>query len=111
MAPATGYPQFPTNLLKDQTYIVSINRNLKDERKVALEQTIQIAFSTGDLIEEGNISGRIFGDEKYVAHLWKINESSNDSILLSRPLYVSEADDDGFFSFNFLSKGDRKSVV
>lgn len=102
---------FPTNLLKDQTYIVSINRNLKDERKVALEQTIQIAFSTGDLIEEGKISGRIFGDEKYVAHLWKINESFNDSILLSRPLYVSEADDDGFFSFNFLSKGNYSIIA
>ena len=84
---------FPDNLLKDQTYIVTVNRNLKDERKVALEKTIQIAFSTGDVIEEGRISGRVYGNEKYAAHLWRVSTVFDDSLYLTKPLYVSEADD------------------
>ena len=46
-------------LLNNQTYIVSINRNLSDERKVKLEQELQLAFSTGDKIDKGLISGKI----------------------------------------------------
>ena len=96
---------FPDNLLKDQTYIVTVNRNLKDERKVALEKTIQIAFSTGDVIEEGKISGRVYGNEKYAAHLWRVSTVFDDSLYLTKPLYVSEADDNGFFTFSYLSAG------
>ena len=96
---------FPDNLLNDQTYIVTVNRNLKDERKVALEKTIQIAFSTGDVIEEGKISGRVYGNEKYAAHLWRANTVFDDSLYLTKPLYVSEADDNGFFTFSYLSAG------
>ena len=61
--------QFPEDLLPDQTYVITINRNLKDERRVPLEQSIQIAFSTGDVIDEGLIFGQVHGDESYAVHL------------------------------------------
>ena len=96
---------FPNNLLNDQTYIITINRNLTDERNVALDQSVQVAFSTGDTIEDGKIMGRIHGDERYAAHLWKVESGFTDSLLLSKPLYISEADDEGFFQFNYLSTG------
>ena len=96
---------FPEKLLSDQTYIISINRNLTDERNVALDQSKQIAFSTGSIIEDGKIMGRVFGDEKFAVHLWKINEALIDTLFFSKPLYVSQADDKGFFQFNFLSTG------
>ena len=52
---------FPEKLLSNQTYVITINRNLKDERKVAIKQSIQIAFSTGDIIDKGEIKGQIYG--------------------------------------------------
>ena len=97
--------QFPEKLLSDQTYIISINRNLTDERNVAINESIQIAFSTGSTIEDGKIKGRVFGDEKYAVHLWKINNDSMATLFNSKPLYVAEANDKGFFAFNFLSRG------
>ena len=97
--------QFPEKLLSDQTYIISINRNLTDERNVALNESIQIAFSTGETIEDGKITGRVFGEEKYAVHLWKINSDSIANLFKSKPLYVAEANDKGFFAFNFLSRG------
>jgi hypothetical protein len=97
---------FPEGLLPDQTYVITINRNLKDERSVALDQSIQIAFSTGEIIDEGIISGRVYGEDGYGVHLWKLEKEFEDSIFFTEPLYVSEADDDGFFNFKYLAPGD-----
>ena len=97
---------FPSDLLEDQTYVITINRNLKDERSVALGQSIQIAFSTGDIIDESSISGRVFGEDGYAVHLWKLAHGFQDSIFFTEPLYVSEADDDGYFNFKYLAPGD-----
>ena len=97
---------FPKKLLLNQTYIISINRTLTDERNVALHKSIQIAFSTGSTIENGKIMGRVFGENKYAVHLWKLNSDITDTLFFSKPLYVSEADDKGFFQFNFLSTGE-----
>ena len=98
--------QFPDSLLSDQTYVITINRNLKDERRVPLEQSIQVAFSTGDVIDEGMISGRVYGGGSYAVHLWKILDTFSDSIFFTNPQYVSEADDEGHFEFKYLAPGD-----
>ena len=37
---------FPKELLSNQTYVITISRNLKDERGVALEQSIQAVSYT-----------------------------------------------------------------
>jgi len=97
---------FPEELLKNQTYVITINRNLKDERGVALGQSIQVAYSTGAIIDEGQISGRIHGEESYAAHLWKLEKGFEDSIFFKEPLYVSEADDEGNFNFKYLAPGE-----
>ena len=96
---------FPEKLLPNQTYVITINRNLKDERKVAIKQSIQIAFSTGDIIDKGEIKGQIYGEENYAVHLWKLTNGFVDSIFVTEPLYISEADDSGLFSFKYLSPG------
>ena len=96
---------FPDTLLNDQTYVVTINRNLKDERKVAIAQSIQVAFTTGNVIDEGIISGRVYGSEEYAVHLWKVTAELSDSIFFTDPLYVTEADKEGNFEFKYLAAG------
>ncbi len=98
--------EFPKSLLPHQTYVITINRNLKDERRVPLEQSIQVAFSTGDVIDEGMISGRVHGEESYAVHLWKKSDTFSDSIFFTDPQYVSEANDTGDFEFKYLAPGD-----
>lgn len=97
---------FPDTLLNDQTYVVTINRNLKDERKVAIAQSIQVAFTTGNVIDEGIISGRVYGSEEYAVHLWKVTAELSDSIFFTDPLYITEADKEGNFEFKYLAAGD-----
>ena len=70
-----------------------------------MEQSIQIAFSTGKIIDQGEIKGQIHGEDNYVAHLWKLLDEFTDSIFVSEPLYISEANDEGLFSFKYLSPG------
>lgn len=98
--------EFPNTLLKDQTYVITINRSLKDERNVSLEQSVQIAFSTGDVIDNGMISGRVYGEGSYAVHLWEKTIANNDSIYFTTPQYVSEANDAGDFEFKYLGPGE-----
>ena len=98
--------EFPPDLLADQTYVITLSRNLKDERGEALEQSIQVAYSTGSVIDEGQISGRIHGEDSYAAHLWKLKQGFEDSVFFREPLYVSEADDEGNFNFKYLAPGE-----
>ena len=101
--------KLPDNLLIDQTYILSINRNLKDENGVSLSEGIQLAFSTGDIIDKSNINGRLFSEEETSALLWKIRDSLDaKEFFLRQPDYTIDANEDGHFSFNYLSNGSYK---
>ena len=101
--------KLPDSLLIDQTYILSINRNLKDENGVSLSEGIQLAFSTGDIIDKSKINGRLFSEEETSALLWKIRDSLDaKEFFLRQPDYTIDANENGHFSFNYLSNGSYK---
>lgn len=95
---------FPTDLSPDKTYVITIGRNLKDEHGISLSESIQVAYSTGDFIDMGSISGNVMGPGDYALHLWIAAE--HDSIFSTAPLYVSETDENGNFNFQYLAPGD-----
>jgi len=110
-------PQFSSNgkniiislkdsLKKNQTYIISINRNLSDEHDVKIEESKQIAFSTGSDIDNGTISGHIDSPFEGSLHLWQISEDNYETFYQSSPEYVYDASDNGEYAFKYLSKGD-----
>ena len=100
------YVDLPDSLLENQTYIVVINRNLSDENKVKLSQGIQVAFSTGDQIDQGSISGQIYYSKSSTVHLWKIKDQSDSLEFYNRiPDYAIDASDEGYYGFKFLSPG------
>ncbi len=97
---------WPDSLSEDQTYILTISRSLTDEHKVKLAETIQLAYSTGDYVDDGTISGRVYGSPECVVHLWKIAKGETfDSVLFRLPDYVTEINEDGYYSFQYLSPG------
>ncbi len=96
----------PDNLLENQTYILTIGRDLKDEHLVPLDASIQLAFSTGDQIDSGVISGKLYGGSKASVHLWnELSSTSPDSLFFTKPDYLTDIADDGTFSFQYLSPG------
>ena len=102
---------FPDSLLSNQTYIISINRELKDEHGVPIAQGIQLAFSTGERIDKSEISGQIFYIGKASSLLWKIRDSTDQVHFYKRlPDYNIDANDDGEYVFSYLSPGSYKVV-
>jgi len=97
---------WPDSLDEDQTYILTIGRALMDEHKVKLAETIQLAYSTGEELAKGEISGEIYSDDETIAHLWKINAGETaDSVLFREPDYITESTEEGLYKFQYLSPG------
>ena len=97
---------FPDSLSLNQTYIISISRDLSDEQKVRLSQGIQVAFSTGPQIDKGLISGFVDYEKDASLNLWKIqNENDSLDFFKRNPDYVIDASSEGFYEFKFLSQG------
>ena len=103
---------FKGSLQKNQTYIVVVNRNLSDERKVKLSQGIQFAFSTGNKIDSGAISGTVFNSKNSSVQLWKIRSKTDSLDFYKRiPDYSIDASDSGQYEFQFLSPGNYRLVA
>ena len=90
----------------NQTYIISISRDLSDEHKVKLSQGIQVAFSTGPQIDQGLISGLVDYEKDVSVNLWKIQNENDYLTFYERiPDYVIDASSEGLYEFKFLSQG------
>jgi hypothetical protein len=106
------FVEFPDTLIENQTYIISIDRTLKDEHKVALAQGIQVAFTTGDEIDKGEISGTVTYDKTSSVHLWKVqNEKDLTEFYQRIPDYVVDASDSGKYKFRYLSDGNYRLMA
>ena len=55
------------------TYIIQLNRNIKDEHGVTLAKSEFLAYSTGSEISSGAVSGKIYSDNPTSIHLWKVD--------------------------------------
>ena len=103
------FVEFPDSLSENQTYIVVIDRNLSDEHNITVAQGIQVAFATGEKIDQGSISGNVTHSKTASVHLWKIqNEEDLKEFYKRIPDYVIDAADEGDYEFRFLSQGRYK---
>lgn len=51
---------FPEQLKRNQTYVISLGTDISDLRGNKLNESFTLKFSTGDKIDNGEISGRVF---------------------------------------------------
>ena len=105
--------EFSKSLDKDKTYLVIIGKDLRDVRgSNTLESPFSFAFSTGNKIDEGSISGQVFADNnervKILAYL-KVGKSENDlNPEKSIPDYILQVNPDGSFELQNLSQGNYR---
>ncbi len=105
---------FPEKLDQDQTYILTLSRDLKDERENRLDKTYQIALTTGEEIANGRISGIVYNKKEEtsaIVYLFAKKGNFNDSLLLGTPEYYTETDDSGRYVFDFLDQGQYITVA
>jgi len=102
----------PKDLSPDRTYIVTLSREVRDEHGVPLASSIQLAYATGDRIDQGVIKGRVVNDPNVVVHLWKMDGTDKrDSLFAMPPQYVTDVDDEGGYQFGFLSPGSYRLLA
>jgi len=100
--------KLPEDLASNQTYILTLTRDILDEHRNRLDRVYQLAFSTGDKISEGMISGKVYGspEKSSLVYLYQSREEMADSLFLRQPDYATETDDEGHYSFSYLDPGE-----
>ncbi len=105
-------------LEQNQTYILSLDKKLRDNSERSFTTPYTMAFSTGAVIDEGVISGTVINTDcspatnaLIVAFAEHQESSENGSLLQREPDYFAETDGSGAFSLKHLSKGFYRIVA
>lgn len=102
------YIEFPDSLAENRTYVITLGTALKDAHGNPLDQSYTLAFSTGDEISNGQISGTVY-DKKSVQGmlLWAyILEQSREIDPTKRAGdYATQTDGRGNYKLTNLSEG------
>ena len=94
----------PSELDNNKTYIMTLNSNFADERNVKLKEDIIIPFSLSSFINDGKISGNIYGSfTKPSILLWK-GKIGKKEMLSIEPDYILSGSRS--YNFDFLPYGD-----
>jgi len=105
--------EFPKGFEKDKTYLFTINKIFKDIHNNNIDKPIQFAFSTGNNIDKGSASGKVFGKvyDNIFIFAYKITDTLK-TIDPSKqsPDYFIPVDNEGNFKFENLAAGIYKFI-
>ena len=100
--------RFPEPLRENTTYVVTLDRGLRDVRGAALSRPITLAFSTGPTISVGTIVGRVVmssdGQPAAGADVFAYSAFDTSEALPERPVYRTQTDQSGAFTFEHLTE-------
>ena len=102
----------------ERTYILSLNKSLQDGRGNSLPFPFMMAFSTGQMIDNGIIIGKVVNDDfspatnaLLLAFSEPYKKSRKGSLLNRIPEYVTQADASGSFSFRHIAQGTYRVIA
>lgn len=107
----TATVRFPEPLRPNTTYILTLDTNLRDARRVALTAPLTVAFSTGPRINRGALRGRIVeplqGTPVAQLDVYAypvVSDTARAAGLPERPTYRTQTGADGTFAFAYLTE-------
>ena len=96
--------RFQERFRDSTTYVIVLDNNLRDMQGVALKRPITLAFSTGDVIDQGKVHGRVvqpsLGDA--AAGLDVLAYAIRGDTIERAPSYQTQTGDDGTFALAYL---------
>ena len=102
--------RFNDPLPDSTTIILTLSGKISDTRGNQVGQPTIIAFSTGDEIDEGSITGRVRDAKTGQGVPTQRVALYREPINLEQPFnYTAETDTGGFFRFSYLKEGDYKA--
>lgn len=105
------------NFQENQTYVISLSLDIKDQRNNPLDSTNVIAFSTGPMIESNFLSGFVYDDKTQPLSnvLVGLFEPTDFSTIINydstSPIYLTQVDKNGKFEFRYLSKKNYQLIA
>ncbi|HTY00156.1 MAG TPA: Ig-like domain-containing protein [Bacteroidota bacterium] len=101
---------FSDSLRKNTTYVVNVGTDVKDlHAGNRMAHGFTLAFSTGDSIDKGSISGRVIDDraEGVMLFAYRLDGMNPDTLdpTHTKPDYIQQTGKDGTFELSHLSFG------
>jgi len=99
---------FPKELKQNTTYAVTIGTDLVDiNAHNRMGSAYSFAFSTGPVIDKGEITGRVYADKPNGVMLfaYKLSDTAAIDPGVLKPDYISQAGDSGYFKLKGLGPG------
>lgn len=100
---------FVGGLSPQQTYVITVGTGVKDGHGNRLASSWSLAFSTGDRIDRGGISGQVFWPEGDMSgtYAWAyvLEGTASPDPGRDGPDYITQTDAAGVYSFVYLSPG------
>ena len=106
--------KFPEPLQPDRTYVISLGTGIKDYRNNAMDSTFTLAFSTGDELDKGEISGQLYMDSDAKGiDVWayRMGEEHEPNPMIRTPDYIVQCESNGAFRFTYLTQGHYRIFV
>lgn len=106
---------FKKDLERNTTYILNFGNSISDYTESNINKELKFIFSTGNIIDSLNISGRIINAYKTNAVKDAVvclyTDVSDDSVIYkSKPTYSTKTDKDGNFLFTNLKENNYKII-
>jgi len=99
---------FPEPLETNLTFVITLGTGIKDYRNNALETSYTLAFSTGPVLDQGEITGQIHGIENASGiDVWAytLGDSSDPNPSIHEPKYIVQCETQGGFKFSHIAPG------
>lgn len=99
---------FPDSLKKNKTYILTIGTAAADLRRNKLEESFHLAFSTGDKLDQGKISGTVSSKssvEGTMIGAYPLEEKQEPNPAEQYAEYVTQCNAKGSYQFSYISPG------
>jgi len=99
--------KFPDSLRSNTTYVVTLGTGIRDLRNNRLDQSISVAFSTGDSIAAGELRGRIYGEkvQGVLVGAYLVGEDQEPDPTRKEADYTTQSGKSGEFEFRYLANG------
>ena len=95
-------------LEKDKTYVINIGTNAQDMHNNKLEKSYSFAFSTGQKLDSGSISGKVFFQDKAEkgVSIWAypLSKNKDQNPEVDKPEYATLSDQNGEYTLSYLAR-------
>ncbi len=101
---------FADSLAENRTYLVTVGSGAADEHNNRLEESFTLAFSTGEILDSGVISGAVRKGGASLAGAtvvaYSLEDANSPGLLARPPEYTTQTGLDGTYGLSYVSAGD-----